>query len=165
MTLVCDFRNLSFPSKSRVRQQNGFYAQSGQTKFPTKFPSKFHCLFLGGSNAEDKLLIIQDATISGMLTFQHFYSNQSCLQSKKKKKTFPSPSLCWTPLSPIYILQRQLTLFSWSFHSHTNSLICMAEGKLMTLGTLCLQKCLQFLAQFSAHCKARMETNRCHLKN
>lgn len=62
--------------------------------------------------------------------------------------TFPSPSLCWTPLSPIYILQRQLTLFSWSFHLHTNSLICMAEGKLMTLGTLCLQKSLQFLAQF-----------------
>lgn len=86
MTLVCGFRNLSFPSKSRVRQQNGFYTQSGQTKFPTKFPSKFHCLFLAGSNAEDKLLIIQDATISGMLTFQHFCSNQSFLQSKKKKK-------------------------------------------------------------------------------
>lgn len=66
----------------------GFYTQSGQTKFPTKFPSKFHCLFLGGSNAEDKLLIIQDATISGMLTFQHFCSNQSFLQSKKKKRLF-----------------------------------------------------------------------------
>lgn len=132
----------------------GFYTLSGQTKFPnkipTKFPSKFHCLFLGGSNAEDKLLVIQDVTISGMLTFQHFCSKQieTKLEKKKKNITFPSPSLCWTPLSPIYVLQRQLTLFSLSFHPHTNSLICMAEGKLMTLVTLYLQKRLQFLAQF-----------------
>lgn len=72
----------------------GFYTLSGQTKFPnkipTKFPSKFHCLFLGGSNAEDKLLVIQDVTISGMLTFQHFCSKQieTKLEQKKKNPLF-----------------------------------------------------------------------------